>query len=354
MTQDLRVWVVGTGTVGRWLLRAFQLHAALLERRYGLAPKVVGLANRSGFVHDPSGIALEPALGRLASGGSLMELPGVGTWPTALEGLEATDADLLVEVTASPLTDAEPGISHMREALRRRIPVVTSNKWPVALHGVELAAVAREQRVEFRAESTVMSGTPVVGPLVHGLAGTRPVRLRGALNATANAVLTEMEDGRTYADALALAQDVGLAERDPSADVDGYDSLAKTMILGALVFGEQLAVDDVPRTGIADVTLDDVVRARAHGARIRLVSTIELSDAGIAAGVEPARLPVDDVLARVTGATNAVVCEAAPVGEVTIVGPGAGPELAGQGVFGDLIAVGRGLGLVATRPVARW
>ena len=102
------------------------------------------------------------------------------------KGLRATQADLLVEVTASRSTDGEPGFAHMREALGRGLPVVTSNKWPVALHGVELAELARTRRVAFRAESTVMSGTPVLSTLVDGLAGAVPVGLRGLLNATAN------------------------------------------------------------------------------------------------------------------------------------------------------------------------
>jgi homoserine dehydrogenase len=111
---------------------------------------------------------------------------GARVWPRAIEGLRATEADLLVEVTASPCADGEPGLAHMRETLERGIPVVTSNKWPVARHGVELAALARRQRVSFRAESTVMSGTPVLSTLTEGLAGTEPVALRGILNATAN------------------------------------------------------------------------------------------------------------------------------------------------------------------------
>jgi homoserine dehydrogenase len=186
-----------------------------------------------------------------------------------------------------------------------------------------------------------MSGTPVLGPLVDGLAGTTPLRLRGVLNATANSILSAMERGATYDAALAEAQDVGLAERDPSADVDGYDSLAKTMILAALVFEEQLKPADVVRQGIVGIGREQVEGAAEDGKRIRLVSSLERAHGALAARVEPLALPDDDPLARLDGVTNAVVCEAEPVGEVAISGPGAGLELAGQGVFGDLVAVGR-------------
>ena len=338
----MRIWVVGLGTVGRWLIRALDTQTATLASRYGFTPRVVGVANaRDGFIHAPGGLDL-PTLLRLSSDErSIAEHPGVRHWPGTLEGLQATEADVLVEVTASPREAGEPGVTHMREALGRQVSVVTSNKWPVALHGLALAELARTGGVPFRAESTVMSGTPVLSTLEDGLAGTTPVRIRGVLNATANFMLTTMAAGKSYDEALVEAQDAGLAERDPSADVDGYDSMAKTMILAGLVFGEQVRPEDVSRRGITGIDTDEVKDALAANTRIRLVSSVELFEGKLTARVEPVRLPIDDPLARIEGVSNAVVCEAEPIGEVTIVGPGAGPELAGQGVFSDLIAVAR-------------
>jgi homoserine dehydrogenase len=314
--RAMRIWLVGFGTVGRWVARA-------LDSR-GTAT-VVGVASaRDGFAYDPDGLDL----GFLLEGGSIAELPGASRWPSAVEGLRATEADLLVEVTGSP-ADGEPGYTHMREALGRGIPVVTSNKWPVALHGVELAELARELGVPFRAESTVMSGTPLLSSLVEGLAGAVPLGLRGILNATANFILTEMAGGVSYEAALAEAQRAGLAERDPAADVEGHDAVAKVMILSALVFGRQLGREQVTCRGITDV---------APGVeRLKHVATLDFE----VARVEPEVLPPGDPLARIEGTMNAVVYRAHPVGEVTIVGPGAGPELAGQGVLSDLIAVAR-------------
>jgi homoserine dehydrogenase len=340
--NDVRLWVVGLGTVGRWLIRALDAQAATLSSRYGFTPRVVGVANaRDGFVYDARGVDLPALLGLSSAGRPITELPGVSLWPNALAGLEATEADVLVEVTASPRAGGEPGVAHMREALGRRISVVTSNKWPVALHGVELAEMARTVGAAFRAESTVMSGTPVLSTLVDGLAGASPVHVRGILNATANFILTAMEAGKSYDDALAEAQEAGLAERDPSADVDGYDSMAKTMILGCLVFGRQARPEEVLRRGIAQIDTEEVADATSTNTRIRLVSEVARSEGGLTARVEPMRLPIEDPLARIEGATNAIVCEAEPVGEIAIVGPGAGPELAGQGVFSDVIAVAR-------------
>jgi homoserine dehydrogenase len=219
--------------------------------------------------------------------------------------------------------------------------------------------------VAFRAESTVMSGTPVLSTLTEGLAGAIPLGLRGVLNATANAILTRMADGASYEQALAAAQRAGLAEPDPAADVEGWDTVAKVMILSALVFGRQLTLEQVTRRGITEVTGQQAREAAAAGQRIRHVATLEFAGpdragpegagpdrpglAGpraegprsVTARVQPETVHADDLLARIDGVANAVVCRVRPVGEVTVIGPGAGPQLAGQGVLSDLIAVAR-------------
>jgi homoserine dehydrogenase len=342
--MPLRIWVVGFGTVGQWLVRALDSEAERLAGRYGVGVTVVGVANaRDGFVYDGDGLDLQCLLGLAASGRSIAEVPGVRCWPSVLEGLRATEADLLVEVTASPSTDGEPGFAHMREALDRRIPVVTSNKWPVALHGVQLVELARSRGVAFRAESTVMSGTPLLRALVDGLAGAVPLSLRGLLNATANFILSRMAEGKSYEHALADAQAEGLAERDPAADVEGHDSVAKVMILSALVFGRQLGREQVACRGIAGIARSAIDEAAARGGRLKHVATLEFSEpdgAGdVTASVQPELVGRDDPLAHIDGTANGVVCRVRPIGEMTVIGPGAGPHLAGQGVLADLVTV---------------
>jgi homoserine dehydrogenase len=341
-----RIWLIGLGTVGQWIVRALDTHEQRLASRYGVGFTVVGIATaRDGFVYDGDGLDLTTVLGLASRGGSIIEQPGVRYWPNAIDGLRATEADLLVEVTASPSTDGEPGFAHMREALQRRIPVVTSNKWPVALHGAELAELARSSGAAFRAESTVMSGTPLLSTLVDGLAGAVPLRLRGLLNATANFILSQMADGKSYEEALAEAQAAGLAERDPAADVEGHDAVAKVMILSALVFGRQLRPDQVTCRGITEIARSEIDQAASTGARLKHVATLEFSEpdgAGdVIARVQPELVRRDDPLVNIEGTKNAVVCRADPVGDVTIIGPGAGPQLAGQGIFSDLIAIAR-------------
>ena len=316
------------GTVGRWLLDA-------LRRDPGrLALQVVAAADsRSGLVHRPEGFAIHELLDAKATGGSLADLERVQLWPTPADGLRELDVDILVEVSQSP-ADGEPGLSHMRNALRRGVAVVTSNKWPVAVGGTDLVALARESGTEFRAESTVMSGTPVLSSLTEGISGSTPRRLRGVVNATVNFICSQVGAGETYEHALEMAREIGLAERDPSADVDGHDSVAKLMILAALVFGIKLSVNDVERRGLSEL------RPRP-GDQVKELITLDPEAERFTVEARP--ISHDDPLARFDGATNAIIAQVDPIGEITIAGPGAGQELAGQGVFSDLLRLAAGL-----------
>jgi len=343
--KPVRVCLIGCGRVGQWLLRAFAGSAEQLASRYGFRPVVVGIATaRHGLISSAAGLDLPTLLDLVEAGRPLTEHPGSRQWPV-LEGMGAIDAEVLVEVTASPAADGEPGVSHMRAALQRGLAVVTSNKWPVALHGLELVQLARSNGVTLRAEATVMSGTPVLSTLTEGLAGARPTALRGILNATSNFILSDMRRDASYAEALATAQRVGLAERHPTADVEGYDAVAKLMILAGLVFGAQLRVDQVLRQGITGLDRQALEAAASVGARIRPLATLDAAELGqpgsLTARVQPVALGPDDPLAGIDDARNAVVCRAEPLGEVTIIGPGAGLALAGQGVLADLIATAR-------------
>jgi homoserine dehydrogenase len=339
-STTVRLSVVGIGTVGTWVLETIASRRAAISERYGIELQVVALASRrDGFVYRPDGIDIDDALATRRDGGSLGDVDGVSHWPTALEGLEAAGADVLVEVTQSPASDGEPGLSHIRTALAGGASVATSNKWPVALAGLELSRLAEANGLGFRAESTVMSGTPVLSTLIAGIAGTDPVRLRGVLNASANVICSRVNDGVAYEDALAEARSAGLTEPDPTEDVDGHDSVAKLMILSALVFGRQLEVGDVSRRGVAALSEAEVEDALARGTRIREVSTLD--PGADLFSVEPVAVGPDDPLFHADGTTNTVALTAEPLGEVAVSGPGAGPKLAGQGVLSDLIALAR-------------
>jgi homoserine dehydrogenase len=319
-----------------WHRRSLGVHGRpSLEAQLGRELHVVGLADSESFLLNPDGLTADASRSdRLGEWNGHGELLG-----SSAEGTRAADADILVQTTKSVAADGEPGLAHMRAALAAGKSVVTSDKWPVALHGVELAAAAQSAGTAFRAESTVMSGTPLLAPLL-GIAGGKPIRLRGVLNATVNQILSLMGDGTTYEDALEEAKAAGLAEPDPAEDVDGMDSAAKLMVLSALLFGEQLTIADVDVAGLSGRAAQ---AAAALGAGRPMRETATLDPAAGIRRIEVAEMPAGDPLASLAGPENGLVATIEPVDRVTIRGPGAGPQLAGQGVFSDLLAAAKQL-----------
>ncbi len=252
-----------------------------------------------------------------------------------MEGLEATSGDVLAEATGATLRRGEPGLSYIRAALAQGMHVVTSSKGPMALAGLELLSLARTQGVQLRMESTVMSGTPVLSTIREGMAGTSIRALRGILNGTANSILSAMALGHTYAEALTQAQAQGYAEADPTDDVEGDDTVAKTLILAAVAFGRALAPSQVMREGITTLTREQIQRA-VDADNGSVPTRLE-------ARVEPIALPLSDPLARIDGLLNAIQIQTDTPAEVTVIGPGAGRFQAGQGMLADLISIAKAL-----------
>nr|BBH92633.1 homoserine dehydrogenase [Thermogemmatispora argillosa] len=350
MVKELRLALIGFGTVGQGLAELLVEKREWLRAAYGLDARLVAVATaRSGFLARAEGLD-EAELLRLAAGRQPLtayRAPGVRHWPTVREGLAATGADVLIEVTGTNLRDGEPGLSHIRQALEQGMHVITANKGPVALAAHELLALAARKGVQLRMEATVMAGTPVLSTLREGLAGARILALSGILNGTTNYILTAMSQGRDYAEALAEAQRLGYAEADPTADVEGYDALAKTLILAALVFGVPLRAEQVERRGISGITQEEIRAAQEQGRRIKLVASLRLPQSGqrpelpLEARVEPLALPLEHPLARVDGVMNALTVESDTLASVTVIGPGAGRRQTAQGLLADLLAIAR-------------
>ena len=344
--KQMRLVIVGFGVVGQGLAELVHTKKDFLQKQFGLSVTLVGVANaRHGFIYKADGLDIPMLLEMAAARQSITQHPQVQHWATALEGLQATQADILAEATGTNLRDAEPGISHIRAALMKEMHVVTANKGPAALAAVDLLALAQQQHVQLRMEATVMAGTPVLSTIQQGLAGSRVRSLRGILNGTTNYILTAMAQGRAYAEVLKEAQTQGYAEADPTADVEGYDAVAKVLILAALAFGHSLKIEQVMRKGITAITKEQMQHAVHNNARIKLIASLkvasELGDTPLDARVEPVELPLSDPLARVDGVMNAITLQTDTLSSVTIIGPGAGRIETGQGLLSDLIAIAK-------------
>jgi homoserine dehydrogenase len=357
--KQFRLSLLGFGTVGQWLAEALHTQQAWLQQEFGLVATIISVATaHHGFIYRSDGLDIPTLLDLVTARQPLTAHPEVTHWTNVLEGLQATGGDVLAEATGASLRTGEPGLSYIHAALSQGMHVVTSSKGPMALAGLELLSFARAQNVQLRMESTVMSGTPVLSTIREGMAGTRIRAIHGILNGTANYILTAMTQSHSYTEALAEAQARGYAEADPTDDVEGYDTVAKTLILAAVAFGRALTPEQVVRRGITTVSGEQIQQALDQGKHIKHVASLRLlsmdgteiprgaADNGtvparLEARVEPIALPLSDPLARIDGLLNAITIQTDTPQEVTVIGPGAGRFQAGQGMLADLIAIAR-------------
>jgi homoserine dehydrogenase len=231
----------------------------------------------------------------------------------AEEVATAADVDVVVEVMGA----VEPARTLILDALKAGKPVVTANKELIAAVGAELFEAASTAGVDLLFEAAVAGGIPLIRPLRESLAGERLIRVMGIVNGTTNYILTKMtEEGASYADALAEAQDLGYAEPDPTADVEGFDAAAKAAIVASIAFGVRVAPTDVYREGISGVTAADIAFADQLGYAVKLLAVVEAVGSGVAVRVHPAMVPKTHPLASVRESFNAVFIEGEAVGDL--------------------------------------
>ena len=333
-STPVRVAVLGCGNVGGALVELLINRADQIAERTGVRFEVAGVAVSDLSRPRPPSVPVDLLTDDPKE---LVERPGV-------------------DVVAELIGGLDPARTLIESALRAGRPVVTANKALLAQAGAELAELAAANRVDLLYEASVAGAIPVIRPLRESLAGERVVRVMGIVNGTTNYILTSMaEDGMDYADALAEAQALGLAERDPTADVAGDDAAAKAAILAGLAFGSDVVGDDVYREGITGVRAVDVAYAGRLGYVVKLLAVAELVDGGpdVSVRVHPAMVPRSHPLASVRGAFNAVFVEGDAAGELMLYGRGAGGAPTASAVLGDLIDAARNLTQGAPAPAPR-
>jgi homoserine dehydrogenase len=325
VTEPLRVALLGCGTVGSAVLRLIGAQSEDLAARIGRPIEVAGIAVRRPAHHPdvPAELLTTDARGLVAR----------------------ADIDLVVEVIGG----IEPARTLILSAIEHGKSVVSANKALLADDGVALHAAAARTGVDLYYEAAVAGAIPLLRPLRESLAGDQLRRVVGIVNGTTNYILSRMaETGAGFAEALAEATELGYAEADPTADVDGFDAAAKAAILASLAFHTPVTAADVHREGISAVTSTDVARAAEIGCTVKLLAICEriTPDGGsgtdsVAVRVHPAMIPTSHPLAAVGGAFNAVFVEAEAAGQLMFYGQGAGGEPTASAVLGDLVAVAR-------------
>ncbi len=338
-----KIALIGFGTVGQGLCEILLDKNDELNRQYGFEWDVVAISDiTKGSVFDPNGLDVKQCLDIVNNNNSLDQYDSgsdIATGWDALKTISESNADIICELSYTDVKTGEPATNHCRKAFENGKHVVTSNKGPAALNYVELKSIADQNNVQFLIEGTVASGTPVLN-LIHGpLAGCQISTIKGILNGTTNYILTEMEAGASYTETLQKAQDLGYAEADPTGDVEGYDAMAKVIILANVVMGATLTPADVHREGITKISEKMIAEAKAEDSHWKLIGLVENTADGVKASVQPEKISSDHPLAGVSGATNALTFSTDLMGDITIIGAGAGKIETGFSILTDILAI---------------
>jgi homoserine dehydrogenase len=322
--RNLRVALLGGGTVGANVVDLLLTHGDELASRSGAGLELIGVAVR--------------------------DLEAERT-PAIPRELLTTDAEALIvnaDIVVELMGGLEPARTYVLQAINSGADVITANKALLATHGPELFEAAEQVGAQLYYEAAVGGAIPIIRPLRDSLAGDRVTRILGIVNGTTNYILDAMDaTGDTFDAALAEATRLGYAEADPTADVGGYDAAQKAAILASLAFHTTVPLESVYREGITEVTADQVIAARKAGYVIKILAICERieidgsGEYGVSARVHPALIPLSHPLAAVHGANNAVFIEAEAAGSLMFYGAGAGGPETASAVLGDLVSAAR-------------
>jgi homoserine dehydrogenase len=293
--------MIGVGNIGRSFLQLMIQKKETLAQRYGLRLILTAACDSSGAALSPEGLDPAAILALKAQKKGVAVLPGGRPGMAAREVVRLAGAHLLLEISPTNLKDGQPGLGAMEEALARRMHIVTANKGPLVLAYAHLTELARLGGVQLRHSAAVAGACPTVNIGRRDLAGCEISRIEGILNTTTNYILCGMLDaGKSFAEALKEAQTAGIAEADPTLDIDGWDSANKLVILANAVLGVPATLADVAVTGIRALTLEELKRAQGKGAAIKLLAVAEKTDSGYRFSVQPTELPLTHPMSRLT------------------------------------------------------
>jgi homoserine dehydrogenase len=331
--------LLGFGNVGRALARLLMRKQSDLKTLYDIDFSITGIATgRHGMAVNPDGIDVDSALTAVEGGsGSLDNLTALSQVKDAFDFIRQSEADVLFENTPVNYQTAQPALDHIRFALESGMHCITANKGPVVHAYQDLSELARRKGIKFYFEATVMDGAPIFSLFRETLPAARLQGLYGILNSTTNLILSRMEAGESFDEAVAYAQSIGIAETDPSGDIDGWDAAIKVSALVSVMMGVPMQPDQVDRTGIRGISLEDLERARQEGKRWKLVCSAR-QDAGVVkAKVAPEMVPPSSPLYSIEGTTSIVQFETDVLGLLSVVESDPGPETTAYGLLADFI-----------------
>ena len=329
----MRIILCGFGVVGQSLVKLFNSRSEDLYAQYGLKPRVVGVFDSKGSAVDTSGLELEKLVEVKKKFGTVKNYGKTKNNMSGIDMIRNLDADVVIETTASNYKDAEPGMSHIITAMKRRMHVVSVNKGPLALAFPSLMELATYNQVIFKFSGTVGGGTPILDYAKNSLRGERITSFAGILNGTTNYILSNMTNGLSFDSALKDAKNRGYVEADESLDLDGLDAAAKLVILANWIMGMKVTLPDIDCKGIRNVTVNDIRNASKNNCAIKLIASCNRELV-----VKPKEVSVDDPLC-VNGTLNAIAFTSEHSGTQTIIGKGAGGMETASSILRDLLDI---------------
>ena len=333
--KKIRISIIGFGVIGSGVAKVISKKRDHIKHRHGIDLELVGIGELNGGIVCEKGIDPMEAY-NLAKAREMDKHP---CWKGEMKGIKVireVDADIVIETTPTNIDSGEPGLSHMLTAFKNKRHVVTSNKGPLAVAYKELIKTAEENEVQFRFEASVGGAMPVFNLVRESLQANKILCIKGILNGTCNYILTRMStEGMSYEHALSEAQDLGIAETDPSYDVEGKDTACKLVILANEIFGIDSTYKDVEIEGITGITLESLKLASDKGYAIKLIGEV-----GERLRVAPRLVPKDHLLA-VGGTLNIMSLHTDLAGEITITGKGAGAIETSSSILSDVINIAK-------------
>ena len=332
----MKLCIIGFGAVGMGVSRVISMKKQMLMDKYGLIIDVVAVTDRSGAAINPDGLDTELLVETKEKAGKISEYPEYGVADiTGLQVLENVEYDCLVEVTPTNIDDGEPAKTHMLKALNDGKDVVTSNKGPLSLCFSELVDAANSKGANFKYEASVGGAMPIINFAHETLAGNKITSVLGILNGTCNYILSRMaNEGSPYLQTLNEAQELGIAETDPTQDVEGIDAACKIVILANSVLNMDVSLKDVQMEGISRITPESIALAKKEGLLIKLIG--EASHDNLE--VSP-RLVREGSPFAVDGTLNVATLMTDLADDVTVVGKGAGSIETASAILSDIISI---------------
>lgn len=338
--EHLDLVLIGFGNVGRAFVSLLEQKRAAIETNYGLSPRIVGiLTGRHGGALDPAGIDIKRALGLAQANRDLGELSVIPAPEAGEEFIRRSGGEVVLENTPVNYQSGQPAIRHIEAALEAGMHAVTANKGPIVHAYQRLATTAARHNRRFFFEATVMDGAPIFSIWRNCLPAADLVSFRGVLNSTTNLILTLMETGKSLEESILKAQELGIAETDPSGDVEGWDAAIKVAALVTVLMGIEMSPAQVQRRGIEAISARQIAEARSSDMRWKLVCEAQRGSDGVTARVEPELLRLEDPLYSVMGTSSAITFNSDVLGPLTVIEDNPGPQTTAYGLLADLLSI---------------